>query len=462
MRSRSSLELRDGEFRREEEQKYAFLAYNLHKRNESPCAPHLSTPILEETCSTIPLHQLYIEWMKTEGSPAISLAALDRSPDFPAIWADFVDNVLTAVVKTRFSPKPAWKDKPFSKTDVSFFSKGLIALQEELTTDRLTNTRTRDYFAHPASRSSYLLFYLPLQAAKFLALFDHHSDALKGRIAQADGSLRILDLGAGPGTASLAFLAAASAYIPKGSKVQLVWLDRRSKIMEDGTALLDAFLASQNFDFEVRLEKKYLDLSTISALPASDFILAGHVMNELLGKAQDQVVKIISETLGRANAPELIVVEPAFRSSAQRLSANRNTWLSGDAKLNVIGPCLHRETCPLTASRDWCHFSVPAQIPGRWFAEFSKALGGERDWLKFAYIWISPNMRLKKTASEVRRVVSDPIQTPDGRKNLLCAPTQLESHISEGRGYLRGSLFPVNSKTDAHRVHKPTIRKART
>ncbi len=399
--------------------------------------------------------------MKIEGTPALSLAALDRSPEFPAIWTEFVDNVLTAVVKKRFSPKPEWKDKPFSKTDVTFFSKGLIELQEELTTDRLTSTRTRDYFAHPASRSSYLLFYLPLQAAKFLALFDHHRDALKARIEKSSGSLRILDLGAGPGTASLAFLAAAQTFIPKGTKVQLVWLDRRSKIMEDGMALLDAFILSQNFDFEVRLEKKYLDLAAISALPASDFILAGHVMNELSAKAQDQVVRIVSETLGRANAPELIVVEPAFRSSAQRLSANRNSWLSNNPSLNIVGPCLHRETCPLTTSRDWCHFSVPAQIPGRWFAEFSKALGGERDWLKFAYVWISPNLRLKKTASEVRRVVSDPIQTPDGRKNLLCAPSMLESHISEGRGFLRGALFPVNSKTDAHRVHKPTIRKVR-
>jgi hypothetical protein len=86
----------------------------------------------------------------------------------------------------------------------------------------------------------------------------------------------------------------------------------------------------------------------------------------------------------------------------------------------------------LPYARDWCHFSVPAHVPGNWFSEFSKSLGSERQWLKYSYLWFSSQIKGEKRApvqaANLRRVVSDPLsQRENGPRTqapdiLLCEP----------------------------------------
>src|SRR6185437_1816389 len=128
---------------------------------------------------------------------------------FPAAWSWFFDETIPTWVKQNYSPRESWKDKPFSKEDAKFFFRGVEELSNIFTEDRPPSARGRlDYFSHPKFRSAYLLYFLPIQAAKFVTVFQLHSKAIRAALehARKHGVLRVLDLGAGPGTASFALI----------------------------------------------------------------------------------------------------------------------------------------------------------------------------------------------------------------------------------------------------------------
>src|SRR6185436_6635255 len=96
--------------------------------------------------------------------------------------------IVPSLVKSRFSPKEAWRDRPFSDKDGQFFFRGIEELSDQFTVDRPSRARTGKptripaYFRHPRFRSAYLLYFLPLQAAKFNAVFQFHPAAIDALI----------------------------------------------------------------------------------------------------------------------------------------------------------------------------------------------------------------------------------------------------------------------------------------
>ena len=145
------------------------------------------------------------------------------------------------------------------------------------------------------------------------------------------------------------------------------------------------------------------------------------------------------------------MVEPAARRPSQFLSILRDQFIASglveDSPSAIWGPCLHSGRCPLAGGRDWCHFSVPARIPGNWFREFSKGLSSERQWVKFSYMWIaSSDHPAPIPDSQIRRVISDPLtrdlQAASGAGNvLICEPETASRHpVNPGQPLWRGDL----------------------
>ena len=351
----------------------------------------------------------------------------------PPAWIWLVDEAIPSLVKNRYSPRESWKDKPFSQDDARFFFKGVEELSELFTEERPKNLPA--YFSHPRFRSSYLLYFLPLQAAKFLTLYGLHADALKAALdhGRRSGELRILDLGAGPGTASIALLlhclTLPASEIP--AKLRLDWYDLNKTILGDGQKLVETLADSfpkLRGRVEVRVHAEPWTRAA-SAGGETSLILLGHVLNE--SGAQDSEVLALERLLGRARGGGLLAVEPAARRPSQTLSGLRDRLLasperSGKAEA-IWGPCLHAGNCPLSEGRDWCHFSVNTDIPGKWFAMLSKGLGSERHWLKFSYLWLSSSDAPSRPAPrDLRLVVSDPIAKPGSREAtlLVCEPEQ--------------------------------------
>jgi hypothetical protein len=375
--------------------------------------------------------------------------------DFPPAWTWFVDEMVPAYVKAHYSPRESWKDKPFTKDDVRFFSKGVSELSELFTEER--PERMPSYFQHPKFRSAYLLYFLPLQMAKFVTLYELHQAAIEAAVAHGrkQGVLRVADLGAGPGTASIGFLLRLlqlrGGDLPP---IEFYWFDTQRAIMEDGKALVQALT-----DQFPRLRGKvtvhlftesWWDAPSKLEHPMS-LLLLGHVLNEARtlpsrfmpkkeaeldlddeenGSKKPQTIQLESvwkDLLEKAQGGGMLLVEPASKGTSQYLSRLRNRVFESEtlekSATRLWGPCPHAETCPLSYGKDYCHFSVPTRVPGKWFAEFSKALGSERLWLKFSYLWItSEEARSPQRNPKQRLVISDPL-TKAGDV-LICEPVR--------------------------------------
>lgn len=168
---------------------------------------------------------------------------------WPKCWLWFVDEFVPNYVKKNYSPKDTWKDKPFSVEDVRFFSRGVEELSELFTEERSHSfgKSLPAYFAHPKFRSSYLLYFLPLQAAKFLTLYHKHAGAIeilfkkKAAGEASERPVRIADIGSGPGTASLALLMYCLETFPNDlPEFEFHWLDTDLGVLRDGRALIES------------------------------------------------------------------------------------------------------------------------------------------------------------------------------------------------------------------------------
>jgi len=386
-----------------------------------------------------------------------NLVQLDRDPKFPRSWTDLIDSVVPAVVKSRYSPRETWKNKPFTKDDVRFFGKGLVQLQETLTDDRESALHTGKYFRNPAARSSYILFYLPLHGAKFLTLYQQHQHLLDSLTVDPPQTFRVLDLGSGPGTASLAFLAFFREKISATIPLEFTWVDPDRKILEDGEAIFNAWKTQSFPDSPATVKLVSCLLQRYERRDDFDFVLVGNVLNECGASENDEIAlkRAIFPLITGTSRYGTLLLEPASKASAQRLSRIRDEI---SKNVGILGPCLHSGKCPLVEGRDWCHFSVHTQIPGTWFFEFSRLLGGRRDWLKFSYLWIKKGFEPPKNSQQFRRVISDPIPTKDGTKILICQPETPDIRPLFRRDLLRGSLIPVSYLENADPVRQPLNR----
>lgn len=364
--------------------------------------------------------------------------------------------MLPSWVKQKYSPYENWKDKPFQREDVRFFSKGLLELSELFTEERSRGIAT--YLNHSKFRSAYLLYFLPLQAAKFLTTFQFHPIAIQSALAHAKktGTLHVADLGSGPGTASISFLLHLldrnPSEIDDGSfKIVFDWFDTNSAILKDGCELVEilcSYFPKLRNRVEVRTHNVPWWKATTLLNEKTSLAFIGHVLNESEGPED-----IWPKLMRKIDGGGLLIVEPAVKRAAQVLSKARNLIISHElpdvGKQGLIwGPCLHAGTCPFTEGRDWCHFSEFVKIPGDWFGEFSKALSSERHWVKFSYLWLaSSSFPAPKNNPNLRRVLTDPMPMAGpslgGKKIvLLCEPENAARYpIKPGQHLRRGDIL---------------------
>jgi hypothetical protein len=373
---------------------------------------------------------------------------------FPPSWTWFFDDCLPAWVKDRYSPRESWKGKPFSTEDGKFFLRGVRELSDLFTDARPKNLQ--DYLAHEKYRSSYLLYFLPLQAAKFVALFQLHSKAIEAALehAKETGVLRVIDLGAGPATASIALLVlllARKESLPE--KIEFVLFDQNATILKDGEALLkkigDSFPKTRG-RVSVRLQVGDLWSTIYREKTPVSLALFGHTVNEYLpmrdGSPDPRPFRHLFELTRRGGG--ILWAEPAARIPSQTLSKLRDFFLAEELieadPTRIWGPCLHAGNCPLAGGRDWCHFSIPGKIPGKWFGWFSRGLSKEKEWLKYSYLWITAreNPNPDRADAQERLVLTDPLsRDPRAKKEVLvCQPDVPLRHALGPREFWRRGM----------------------
>jgi ribosomal protein RSM22 (predicted rRNA methylase) len=162
-----------------------------------------------------------------------------------------------------------------------------------------------------------------------------------GRLAERAPDLaprRMLDLGAGLGTASLA----ARALWPQ--MAENVLLDRSAPFLAlarrlAGAALSEAEIVSG-------------DISAPPDLGAPfDLVVASYALTEIA----EERLGLALDAAWRSCSGALVLVEPGTPRDHARLMRMRARLVAAGARISA--PCPHSAPCPLAAP-DWCHFSV--------------------------------------------------------------------------------------------------------
>ncbi|VIO70719.1 small ribosomal subunit Rsm22 family protein [Bradyrhizobium ivorense] len=153
----------------------------------------------------------------------------------------------------------------------------------------------------------------------------------------------LLDVGAGPGTATWA---ASETF---SSLQRLTLLDANSALRT---------LAQELFRDSARLNDVSYLLGQAGALLAqaepADLIVASYMIGEL----SDAERAALAEALWSKTTDTLLVVEPGTPAGYARIIALRARLIAAGA--HVVAPCPHDAACPLVAP-DWCHFSQRLQ-----------------------------------------------------------------------------------------------------
>src|SRR5438874_640977 len=153
----------------------------------------------------------------------------------------------------------------------------------------------------------------------------------------------LLDVGAGPGTATWA---AAEAF---PSLRDFTLLDSNDALR---TLALD--LVSDSFRLRDVSYERGEARATLTKADAADLVVASYMIGEI-GDAEQRA---LAELMWEKTRDTLLVVEPGTPAGYARIIALRERLITLGA--HVAAPCPHDGKCPLQTP-DWCHFTQRLQ-----------------------------------------------------------------------------------------------------
>lgn len=216
----------------------------------------------------------------------------------------------------------------------------------------------------------------------------------------------LLDVGAGPGTATWA------AAIAFDTLSMLTLIDSNAAL----SALALQLAAEQ--DRAIHYERG--TVANLEATPAADLVIASY----LIGELDDAARSALAFKLWDRTIDTLLVVEPGTPAGYARITALRAQLIAEGA--HVIAPCPHDEACPLTAP-DWCHF---AQRLAR--SRAHKHLKGAElpfEDEKFSYVALSRT----PSTTRIARVLAQPDVSKAAIRAKLCTIAGVEIAIAPRR-----------------------------
>src|SRR5947209_4981022 len=153
----------------------------------------------------------------------------------------------------------------------------------------------------------------------------------------------LLDVGAGPGTATWA---AAEAF---SSLRDFTLLDANDALRTLALGLVTDSFRLRDVSYE-RGEAR----ATLKKADTSDLVVASY----MIGEISDAEQRALAELMWEKTRDTLLVVEPGTPAGYARIIALRERLIALGA--HVATPCPHDGKCPLAAP-DWCHFTQRLQ-----------------------------------------------------------------------------------------------------
>lgn len=309
------------------------------------------------------------------------------------------------------------------------------------------------YLSDETLRRSYLAYFFPVNLAKVQAVLDELPEDWP-ETASDQSVFRVLDLGSGPGSASLGaleWLVRERGTLNRPIELDLV--DRTAVALRVARSLLDRYGRTvPDRRVTVRTSVANLErggwLRRLSGQEAEryDLIVVANCLNELFRErrdACDRRARVLEACLERL-APHgaLVVVEPASRPAARGLHRVRDLVLARTAS-TVYSPCLHDHPCQaLVKEGDWCHEERPWTAPAIVRA-IDRRVGFIKDALKFSYVVLRLDGRtIVPREADVYRVVSELRELKGETRAWLCgAPGRMETgRLDRARSERNGAL----------------------
>jgi ribosomal protein RSM22 (predicted rRNA methylase) len=234
---------------------------------------------------------------------------------------------------------------------------------------------------------AYAFTRLPATYAAAVAVFD----ALRQVCDLEPRSL--LDVGAGPGTATFA---AAQAFI---SLVEIRLVETNIEMRRLGVELL-----AEAPNPALRAATYQGSLTSSQA----DLVIASYVAGEL----PTAELPRFTQTLWAAAAQALVVIEPGTPAGCGRILQVRGLLIAAGA--HVAAPCPHEQECPLVAP-DWCHFAQ--RLPRSRDHLQVKGVNVPFEDEKFSYVVVTRARPLRRANA---RVLAPPQVAKSGITTKLC------------------------------------------
>ena len=238
---------------------------------------------------------------------------------------------------------------------------------------------------------------------------------------------RLVDVGAGPGTATWA---AAEAFPSLQSFTLLDTNDALRKLALDLAGNSRREIANQRGEARALMAKAQ----------AADLVVASYVIGEMSEAERTSLAALMWEK----TRDTLLVIEPGTPAGYARIMALRGLLIAAGA--HVAAPCPHDGPCPL-APPDWCHFAQRLQRS----RAHKQVKGAEVPFEdeKFAYVALTraaiprPHSRVLAQPAVGKVEVIAKLCTPDGLE-MARVPRRDKAGYAEARRWRWGDAVRLN------------------
>jgi ribosomal protein RSM22 (predicted rRNA methylase) len=278
------------------------------------------------------------------------------------------------------------------------------------------------YLRDPGLRKAYLTYFLPPNLDKVGVPLREISLHPANLLEQE--RLQVLDLGAGPGTATLG-IRQFFARNRMQMRLECTAVDQVAENLQDAQVLFKEQSGVAGVPATLFTVRSGIEAIAEHSGGPFDIIVLSNVLNELYLREEDGVRKrtsLVVRILERLLAPDgsCIIIEPALRETSRDLLMVRDGIV--DAGFHVYSPCLVQGYCPaLVNPKDWCHEERPWDPPET-IKEIDSRIGLRKDSLKFSYVVLRKDGRTLTDTCDPGsfRVVSEPLVSKGKHELYLC------------------------------------------
>lgn len=279
--------------------------------------------------------------------------------------------------------------------------------------------KDKNYMDSPQGLQAYAAsFLLPnIERVFSLLIKEENISALKNYFLNAKEEFVIVDFGAGPLSATIGFICVLeflfmtnpNLIAPK--KIKVLAIERSEKIFQYGFDLLQKSLLHNDLFTIERIT------STEKVITNIDIALCVNIFNEI--PAKHRLVNLANLYSKLNFNGTILIVEPGQEVHAKALGTLRNDFLKNAQDCEIISPCSHKNTCPLstaTSRTDWCWFRHGWNPPEA-LIEIEKFSKIDHHFLNFSYLFfVKSNIKINE--SFYSRVVSDKLQVHLEKKSV--------------------------------------------